>query len=121
MISTKRLTNSFKFAFKGFFYALKNEQNFRIFVIIGVFVIVFMFVFQVQTWEKIVLIALAAALMVLELINTIFEKIVDILKPRIHSYVKVIKDMMAAAVLISSIGAAIIGLLIFVPYILALF
>ena len=51
----------------------------------------------------------------------VVEKIVDILRPRIHSYVEIIKDMMAAAVLIASIGAAIIGVLIFYPYILALF
>ena len=53
----------------------------------------------------------------MELINTIFEKVVDVLRPRIHHYAEVIKDIMAAAVLVSSIGAVIIGVLIFLPYI----
>ena len=121
MISLKRLTQSFKFSGKGIWYALKNEQNFRLFIVIGTLVIVFMFIFDLESWKKIVLIALVCSLLVIELINTIFEKIVDILRPRIHSYVEIIKDMMAAAVLIASIGAAIIGVLIFYPYFLALF
>ncbi|MFH1536511.1 MAG: diacylglycerol kinase [Patescibacteria group bacterium] len=121
MVNFKRLLSSFKFAAKGIIYALKNEQNFRIFIVAGVIVVFLMFVFDLDLWKKIGLIALICSLLVLELINTIFEKIIDILRPRIYSYVEVIKDMMAAAVLIASIGAAIIGTMIFYPYILALF
>jgi diacylglycerol kinase len=39
------------------------------------------------------------------------------LKPRIHPYARLIKDLMAAVVLISSIVALIVGIIIFYPYI----
>jgi len=55
--------------------------------------------------------------LIMELINTVFERVVDILKPRIHPYARVIKDLMAATVLITSIVAVIVGVIIFYPYI----
>jgi len=58
---------------------------------------------------------------VLELINSVLERLVDVLKPRLHPYVESIKDMMATVVLIFSIGAILIGLLIFTPYFVNLF
>ncbi|RMD51605.1 diacylglycerol kinase, partial [Candidatus Parcubacteria bacterium] len=45
----------------------------------------------------------------------------DGLKPRLHPLVKEIKDIMAGAVLITAIVAALIGLIIFWPYIEAIF
>jgi len=54
--------------------------------------------------------------LILELINTVVERVVDILKPRIHPYARLIKDLMAAVVLISSIVAVIVGIIIFYPY-----
>jgi diacylglycerol kinase len=41
----------------------------------------------------------------------------DMMKPRVHPYVRVIKDLVAGSVLISAFGAMIIGALIFLPYI----
>lgn len=81
-------------------------------------VVVLMIVFPLRNWERIALSLVITLVLVLELINTIMEKIVDILKPRIHHYVEIIKDMMAAAVLIASLGALAVGLLIFLPYLI---
>jgi undecaprenol kinase len=75
-----------------------------------------MVLFQVTMAEAIILTMLIIFVLVLEVVNTIFEKMVDILKPRIHNYVAVIKDMMAAAVFIAALGAATVALMIFVPY-----
>ncbi|MBU0731999.1 diacylglycerol kinase family protein [Patescibacteria group bacterium] len=121
MFSITRLFRSFKYAGRGFWYILKTEQNFKVFLAFSVIVIVLMIVLKLDAWEMIVLIGLIMLLLVLELLNTIFEKVVDILRPRIHTYVAIIKDMLAAMVLIASVGAAVIGLMIFVPHILALF
>ena len=54
-------------------------------------------------------------------INSIFERIIDILRPRFHPEAKIIKDMMAAIVLIASISSVVIGLSIFLPKIFELF
>ena len=59
--------------------------------------------------------------LVMELFNTILERVVDILKPRVHPYAQLIKDIMAATVLIASIGAIVVGITIFYPYIKELF
>jgi diacylglycerol kinase len=56
-----------------------------------------------------------------EIINTAIERIVDILKPRIHPYARLIKDLMAAAVLISVTASIIVGIIIFYPYVRSLF
>jgi len=120
-LSLKKIRKSFFYASRGLIFTYKNEQNFRIQIFIGLLVIIAMVILKVQNYEAITLLLLIILVLVLELVNTIFEKIIDILKPRIHSYVEVIKDVMAAAVLVSSVGATIIAGLIFVPYLLALF
>jgi len=121
MLNFNQLIRSFRFAIKGVVYVFKTEQNFRIQLIIAALVAGFSWLFQITVAQAIILILLITLVLVLELINTIFEKIVDLLKPRLHLYVEVIKDMMSAAVLLSSLGASIIGLMIFIPYFIALF
>lgn len=113
----RRLGKSFRYAGRGIWYVFRNEQSFRIHLLASLVVIILMIYFRVTLWQAIILLLVIALVLVLELINTIFEKIIDILKPRIHYYAEMVKDIMAAAVLIASIGAVIIGILIFGPYI----
>jgi undecaprenol kinase len=54
-------------------------------------------------------------------VNTALERTMDILKPRVHPYVRTVKDVMAGAVLITTLGAAAMGLFIFWPFIAPLF
>ena len=117
MDNLQKLFQSFKNAFRGLKYVLKNEQNFQLEVLIAVFIIVLMFIFNIRDWQKVALFLVIFAVLVIELINTILERVVDILKPRVHPYAHLIKDIMAAAVLIASIGAIVIGIIIFYPYI----
>ena len=63
------------------------------------------------------LILMVSMVLILELMNTLVERFIDIAKPRLHNYVKIIKDTMAAVVLTASIVSVIIGILIFYPYI----
>ncbi len=116
MQDIKELLKSFKHALRGIKYALKNERNFQIEILIGCFVVFLAFIFEIKTWEKIILFLVVFAVLIMELINTIFERVVDILKPRVHPYAQLVKDMMAAAVLLASIGAVVIGTIIFWPY-----
>ncbi|PIY97222.1 MAG: diacylglycerol kinase [Candidatus Kerfeldbacteria bacterium CG_4_10_14_0_8_um_filter_42_10] len=116
LINWKTLRKSFCYAGCGMRYAFKNEQSFRFQVFASVIVLILMFLFPLSAWERIVVILLIFMVLILELINTTFEKIVDILKPRVHFYAEVIKDLMAAVVLIASVGALVIGLYIFLPH-----
>jgi undecaprenol kinase len=121
MDNFKKLFKSFKYAFRGLKYVLKNEQNFQLEVLGGFFVVILMYLFPTSGLEKIALFIVIFAVLVMELINTIFERVVDMLKPRVHPYAQVVKDIMAAAVLLASIGAVIVGVGIFYPYIKDLF
>jgi diacylglycerol kinase len=76
-----------------------------------------MIFFRVTRAEMVVLFMIIMGVLIMELLNTIMERVVDILKPRVHPYARLIKDLMAASVLLSSILAVIIGVLIFYPYI----
>ncbi len=116
MFNWKRFWRSFGYAWQGLKYIWRHEQNFRVQVGGACLVILAMLLFRVLIWQAIVLIMLIVFVLVIEIANTIFETLIDFLKPRLHSYVQIIKDMMAAAVLLASVGSAIIALIIFVPY-----
>lgn len=73
------------------------------------------FFFKISAVEWLVLILAISLVILMEIINSAIERVTDVLKPRINSYVKEIKDIMAAAVMLSSITSAIIGLIIFGP------
>ncbi|MEK9130383.1 MAG: diacylglycerol kinase [Patescibacteria group bacterium] len=118
MFFLKKFLKSFEHSFQGLKNALIWEQNLKIELCISLMVIFLMFYFPTRNLEKVALILIIAAVLILELINTVFERLSDILKPRIHNYVKDIKDIMAATVLISSVAAIIIGFLILGPYLL---
>ena len=121
MGNLKKFFRSFRNAFRGLKYVIKNEQNFQIEVLIGIFVVILMLIFQIRGLEKVALFLVIFFVLVMELFNTILERVVDILKQRVHPYAQLIKDVMAAAVLLASVGAIIVGILIFYPYIKELF
>jgi len=121
MINLRKLVQSFSYAWRGVKLVFKEEQNFRLQIAIALICLVLMIVFSLRSWEIIALILVITLVLVLELMNSIIERLVDILKPRVHFYVESIKDMMAAAVLISSLAAIIIGFKIFFPYFLLIF
>ena len=53
-----------------------------------------------------------------EALNTAFEFLADVASPEFHPLVKHAKDVAAGAVLISAIGAVIIGLFVLGPYVM---
>ena len=112
---------SFTYALRGMKYVLKYEKNFQTEVGFAILVVLAMAYFQVTRAEMIVLFLIIMVVLIMELLNTVMERIVDILKPRVHPYARLIKDIMAAGVLVSSFFAVIIGLIIFIPYIISRF
>jgi diacylglycerol kinase len=107
-------------AMRGLGHILRNEKNFQNELAISFVVILAMVYFQVTRTETVALVIVIAGVLIMELLNTVVERVVDILKPRIHPYARLIKDLMAAIVLISAIFSVVIGLIIFLPYIFAL-
>ncbi|MCX6766027.1 MAG: diacylglycerol kinase [Candidatus Moranbacteria bacterium] len=113
----KKLNKSFRHAFRGFKYAASYERNFQIELVLAVFVLALIFIFKVKNWEAIVLILMIMWVLITELTNTVVERVVDIIRPKIHPYARLIKDIMAAVVLISTLVAVAVGIIIFLPYI----
>lgn len=113
-----RIWSSFMSAGRGLKQIFVSEPNFRLQILVGLVVLLLAWYFPLKNWERILMILLAVAVLVMEILNTTFEYLSDLLKPRLHHYVRTIKDIMAGAVLLTSVGAAIVGLMIFVPYFL---
>lgn len=120
MIKIRKLANSFKYARAGLKKVFLEEQNFQVHCLIASFVLIFAAVLQVKIWELIILIIIISLVFILEIANSIFERLLDLIKPRLHSYVRDIKDMTAALVLVSALTAIIVGLIIFLPYLINL-
>ena len=118
MIRLKRLINSFKYAARGLHKVFREEQNFQVHIVFTVLVLILAIYFQIPLWQYIIIILLIAFVLILEIINSIIERLIDMLKPRIHQYVKDIKDMGAALVFVGALTAVIVGLLIFIPHLI---
>lgn len=115
------LLKSLKHAGRGLKFVFKSELNFRIQTLAAAVAIILAFVFPLLRWERILIFLLIILVLLMEILNTAVEYLNDLLKPRLHHYVGVVKDIMAGAVLLVSLSALGIGLYIFLPYFLKLF
>ncbi len=114
--SLKKFLYSFKNAFQGFRWLLTTEQNGRVHVIVSISVIVIGLTVGLTPMEWSVIVLTIALVISGELFNTALEKLCDYVQPEHHSLIGRIKDMSAAAVLLLSVAAVIVGVLIFTPY-----
>jgi diacylglycerol kinase len=117
----KNLIRSFQTAFRGLWWALSEEPAFKYMIAAALVVFAGIVYFPTKRSENIALITMIFAVLGLELINSVLERFLDFLQPQYDEQVRTIKDIMAAIVLLTSIGAALIGILIFWPYIIQLF
>ncbi|KKP92008.1 MAG: diacylglycerol kinase [Parcubacteria group bacterium GW2011_GWA2_36_10] len=113
---TKRLVKSLGFAGKGLKKVWQTERNFRIHVVIALLVILLAFYLEIQSFDYLILLLVITLVLILEILNSSLERLVDMLSPATHHFVKEIKDLLAAAVLLSAILAIVAGVIIFWPY-----
>jgi diacylglycerol kinase len=120
MESKHSLYKSFQFAFDGLETAFLKGRNFRIQIAAGIVAIILGTVLRLSSSEWLDLVLVISLVLILELVNTTLEAIVDLVSPEIKEKAKVAKDVAAASVLIASIASVVIGVLLFWPRILAL-
>jgi diacylglycerol kinase len=113
-----RMIQSFKDAARGVIYVFWNEQNFRLQVFASLVVVLLSWYFKLSRSEWVVILLLIFLVIILELINSAVEKFADVLKPRLDLQVQTVKDIMAGVVLLASLGAVLIGLVIFYPHLI---
>lgn len=114
--SRKNIFLSFRTAWKGMKTVLAQEPSFKYMLLLATITVGAMFYFPTSRTEKAVLLAMIFSVLILELINSAMERFLDFLQPAEDPRVKKIKDLLAAIVLLVSLGAAVIGFLIFLPY-----
>jgi diacylglycerol kinase len=114
-IIMKRFLKSFFYAFKGLAYAFKTQLNFKIHCFSGVLAIALGLYLNLSIIEWLWISLAIALVLIVELINTAIEVLVDLVSPQQHPKAGAIKDVSAAAVLLSALLALGIGLFIFVP------
>ncbi|MEK7599202.1 MAG: diacylglycerol kinase family protein [Patescibacteria group bacterium] len=112
----RKLKDSFKAAFSGFAETLIYERTFKIMFAAACLVIAGMFYFPTSRLEKIALLITIFSVLILELINSVIERMMNFIQPQKNTQVRIIKDLAAAVILLASFGAAIIGAVIFWPY-----
>ncbi len=111
----RRLINSFRFAFAGIGHLLRTQQNAWIHAAFTVVTMTCAGILHFKLWKWIALVIVIGLVWTAEACNTAFENLVDLLSPSIQYRAKAAKDLGAAAVLLSAIAAAIVGLLLFIP------
>ncbi|KPQ35755.1 MAG: diacylglycerol kinase (ATP dependent) [Phormidesmis priestleyi Ana] len=112
---------SFKYAWAGISYAFTTQRNFRIHTGIGITAILLCWALKVSTVEVAVICLTIGAVLVMEILNTALESLVDLtVGQTYHDLAKIAKDCAAGAVLMAAIVAMLIAALIFVPPLWAL-
>ena len=112
----KGRARSFGFAFAGLKYVFKTQHNFWIHICISALVIIAGIVLKVTVNDWRWLIAAMAMVLVAEILNTAIELACDAVSDQFHPEIQKSKDIAAAAVLIASAAAAIIGVTVFWSY-----
>ncbi|NQZ31102.1 MAG: diacylglycerol kinase [Oceanospirillaceae bacterium] len=111
----KRIFKAAGYSWQGIVYAWQNEAAFRQeFVLFVVASIVAIFS-SVSPVEKAVLIGSVAIVIIVEILNSAIEAVVDRFGKEFHPLSKAAKDMGSAAVFISLAAAALIWMIIFIP------
>ena len=117
---SKNVITSFKYAFQGVFSAIKTERNLKIHISIMILVIIAGIFLKISKMEWIICILLFGLVFGGDMLNSAIETVVDIAMPELYPKAKFAKDVAAGAVLIFAISSAIIGLIIFIPKIIAI-
>lgn len=105
-------------AWTGVKAAYRAEQSFRIQLTVAGAVCVVGLIAGLSQTEWVLIVMAIGMVLSLELLNTMIEKTLDLLHPAQHERVKFIKDVSAAAVFISSLASIIVGLIVFIHYLL---
>jgi len=106
------ISRSFEHAYRGLVYVVRTQRNMRIHVVVSVLVLVASLLVNVSALELAVLVIVIMLVLATEMLNTALEFAVDLVTKEYHPLAKLAKDVSAGAVLVTSIGAVLVGYLI---------
>lgn len=119
--SFKKQLKSFTFAWKGILTCAGHEQNITFHLIAAIIVVAAGFCFGISRTEWMVVMLCIGTVIAAELFNSAIERLVDMVSPEWEKIAGEVKDIAAGAVLVTAIAAAIVGIIVFLPYVIALF
>ncbi len=109
----KGLRHSFRYAIAGFFYCVNNERNMRIHLSVCAMLTVFSYYYGLSSSEFILFWIICGLVMVMEMINTAVEALVDLASPAYHRLARIAKDISAGAVLLMAVVAVGVGIYLY--------
>ena len=114
--NSKNFYESLNYAFSGLNYCLQNSSNFRIQIFCALITLLLGFLLKISNFEKIVIVATIFSVLILEILNTSIESLVDlVVGNKFNDLARICKDCSAASVLIASINSIFIAAYIFLP------
>lgn len=114
----KNFFEASKNAFNGIKFVIKDARNIKIQFVFAVMVVIASIILKVNVIEAAILALTIFAVFAFEFINTAIEKVVDLYTLEYNEIAKIVKDVSAAAVVMMCIGAALVGIIIFLPKLL---
>lgn len=114
-------TQSFQCAVSGFVQAFSGERNLKIDTVFAILALALSFAFHIDEYEWLSIIVCIGLVFGFEIMNTAVEAVVDLCSPEIHPLAKRAKDCAAGATLVVALASLIVGLIIFLPRMVALF
>ena len=115
----KTLLASFGYAGAGLLYCIRTQRNFRIHVAAAILALIAGFILELALTEWAIIALLVVMVLAAEMVNTMVEALVDLVIQDYHPLAKVAKDVAAGVVLLTAGGAVVVGVLIFVPKLIA--
>lgn len=106
---------SFKYAVSGLKYFVKNDHNGRIHLFAALLAIALSIYFNISKLEWIAILGVITLVIITEMINAAIEKLADVVSEEYHPKIKIVKDLVAGAVLICAFLALAIAVIIFIP------
>lgn len=117
----KKILRSVQCAYSGIRYAWATERNIRVHLSVFMLALIAAFLLGISKVEFLLILGISAVNFSLELTNTSIEHLADKVSPEYNEQIRIVKDVMAGAVLVSSVFAIIIGFVIFSGPLLKLF
>lgn len=118
---SRSFNEAVRHAWEGLQYLLQEEVNVRRHFMLAAAVLLLAGFLSIPLDHLLAIIIVIALVIALEMINAALELIEDVIHPEYHAAFKHSKDIMAAAVLVSSVVAVVVGLLVLMPPLYILF
>jgi len=114
-----KIISRFRHAVRGLGNSLARDHSVILHFVTAFVILILGVITCISSFEWIVILLIIGMVIGTELINSALEGFMDHIHPEKHDRVKEAKDTAAAAVLVVSVIAALVGLIIFIPPIIS--